>query len=250
VALIRIDNLSYTYPAGSTPALDGLSLSVDKGEYLAVVGANGSGKSTFARCLNGLVRPPRGTISIAGLDPADPHDLRGIRRKLSLVFQSPVDQLVASVAEEDVAFGLENLGIPRARMIVSVEEALVAVGLLEERARPPRFLSAGQQQRLAVAGAMVMNPDCIVFDEATAMIDPAGREAILGLMDMLVSRGMAIIHITHDMDEAARAGRVVVLAGGKLVFSGTPAGLFARTDLAALLPGTSPGSCYGQSLWP
>ncbi len=234
MVLIRVDKLSYTYPTGTTPALNGLSLSVDKGEYLAVVGANGSGKSTLARCLNGLLRPPPGTISVDGLDPADPQSLRDIRKRLSLVFQSPPDQLVASVAEEDVAFGLENLGVPRIQMVPRVEEALAAVDLLPERSRPPRFMSAGQQQRLAVAGVLVMTPDCIVFDEATAMIDPAGREVILGLLDTLVSRGIAIIHVTHDMAEAARATRVVVLAEGRLAFSGTPAALFARDDLAAM----------------
>jgi energy-coupling factor transport system ATP-binding protein len=234
VALIRVNKLTYTYPSGTTAALDGLTLSLDKGEYLAVVGANGSGKSTLARCLNGLLCPPPGTVSVAGLDPSDPANLHAIRKRLSLVFQSPPDQLVASVAEEDVAFGLENLGVPRLQMISRVEEALKAVDLLSERTRPPRFMSAGQQQRLAVAGVLAMAPDCIVFDEATAMIDPAGREAILGLIDDLVPRGIAIIHVTHDMAEAARAGRVVVLSEGKLVFSGTPSSLFARDDLSTM----------------
>jgi energy-coupling factor transport system ATP-binding protein len=234
MALIRVDNLSYTYPSGTSLALDNLSLSVDQGEYLAIVGANGSGKSTLARCLNGLLHPNPGSISIDGLDPADPSSLREIRTRLSLVFQSPPDQLVASVAEEDVAFGLENLGVPRTRMVVKVEEALRAVDLFSERERPPRFMSAGQQQRLAVAGALVMSPKCIVFDEATAMIDPAGREAILKLMDDLVAEGIAIIHITHDMTEAARAERVVVLSEGKVAFVGTPADLFLRNDLEQL----------------
>ena len=234
MALIRVNRLSYTYPSSTSPALDDLSLSVDHGEYLAIVGANGSGKSTLARCLNGLLLPDPGSITIDGLDPADPSSLREVRKRLSLVFQSPPDQLVASVAEEDVAFGLENLGVPRASMLARVEEALKAVDLLSERARPPRFMSAGQQQRLAVAGALVMAPECIVFDEATAMIDPAGREAILGLMDDLVAKGIAVIHITHDMTEAARAKRVVVLASGRLVFSGTPAALFSRSDLDVL----------------
>ena len=167
MALIRVNSLSYTYPSSTSPALDDLSLSVDHGEYLAIVGANGSGKSTLARCLNGLLLPDPGRITIDGLDPADPSSLREVRKRLSLVFQSPPDQLVASVAEEDVAFGLENLGVPRASMLARVEEALKAVDLLSERARPPRFMSAGQQQRLAVAGALVMAPECIVFDEAT-----------------------------------------------------------------------------------
>jgi energy-coupling factor transport system ATP-binding protein len=234
VALIQVNSLTYTYPSGSSPALDQLSLSVERGEYVAVVGANGSGKSTLARCLNGLLRPDPGTVCIDGLDPSDPANLREVRKRLGLVFQSPPDQLVASVAEEDVAFGLENLGVPAPLMRAKVKDALQAVGLLSERARPPRFMSAGQQQRLAVAGALVMDPQCIVFDEATAMIDPAGREAILGLMDELVAKGIAVIHVTHDMAEAARADRVIALAAGRLVFSGTPTELFARPDLAAM----------------
>ena len=233
MALIQVDKLSFTYPTGTKPALFDLSLSVDKGEYLAIVGANGSGKSTLVRCLNGLLRPPLGSISIDGLDPGDHKNLLDIRKRLSLVFQSPPDQLVASVVEEDVAFGLENLGMSRAQMVPRVEEALKAVNLLGERSRPPRFLSAGQQQRLAVAGVLAMRPACIVFDEATAMIDPVGRVSILALMDSLVSQGITIIHVTHDMAEAAKAARVVVLAEGSLVFSGAPSELFARTDLAA-----------------
>jgi len=234
MAIVSTDSLSYTYPGSLEPALSGVSLEIDEGDYIAIVGANGSGKSTFVRCLNGLLQPPAGAVSVAGADPSTPDGRTAARRVISLVFQSPPDQIVASVVEEDVAFGLENLGVPRPAMRDRVEAALVAVDLLEERTRSPRFLSAGQQQRLAVAGAIAMRPRVVAFDEATSMIDPMGRAAVLGLMDDLVAGGIAVIHVTHDMDEAARARRIAVLSEGRLVFLGSPAGLFASDRLDAL----------------
>ena len=232
--LVEVRNLSFSYPGAMVPAIDSLSFSVKAGEYLAVVGANGSGKSTLLRCLNGLLKPPAGAISVGGFDPSQPEHRLELRRRLSLVFQSPPDQIVASVAEEDVAFGPENLGLPKAEMDRRVEDALRVTGLLAERKRPPRFLSAGQQQRLAVAGALAMDPECIVFDEATAMIDPSGRAELLDLIDSLVASGKAVIHITHDMEEASRAQRVLALASGSLRYDGDPQGLFSRADLAEL----------------
>jgi len=234
MALVTLNSLCYTYPGSAVPALSGVSLEVEAGDYLAIVGANGSGKSTLVRCLNGLLVPPAGAVSVAGADPACPAGRVAARKALSLVFQSPPDQIVASVVEEDVAFGLENLGVPRAEMRGRVVEALGAVELLEERSRSPRFLSAGQQQRLAVAGAIAMRPRVVAFDEATSMIDPVGRKAVLALMDDLVARGIAVIHVTHDMDEAARARRVAALSEGRLVFLGTPATLFASDMLDGL----------------
>ncbi len=225
--LVRVEGLSYTYPSAGEPALSGVSLTLGEGDYLAVVGANGSGKSTLVRCLNGLCVPPPGAVSVAGADPATAEGRRAARRALSLVFQSPQDQIVASIVEEDVAFGLENLGVPRDEMRARVSLALKAVGLYDERARAPRFLSAGQQQRLAVAAAMAMRPRLVAFDEATAMIDPAGRRDILGLMDELAASGIAVVHVTHDMDEAARARRLLALDGGRVAFDGTPAAFFA-----------------------
>lgn len=231
MALIELNSLSYTYPGSSEPALFDISLDIGEGDYVAVVGANGSGKSTLVRCLNGLLSPPPGSVSVAGADPSDLLGRVAARKALSLVFQSPPDQIVASVVEEDVAFGLENLGLPRPEMRERVREALERVDLLAERARSPRFLSAGQQQRLAVAGAIAMRPRVVAFDEATSMIDPVGRKAVLALMDELVASGIAVIHVTHDMDEAARARRVVALSDGRLVFNGSPAGLFASAGL-------------------
>jgi len=234
MALVTLNSLAYTYPGSAVPALSGVSLEIEAGDYLAIVGANGSGKSTLVRCLNGLLVPPAGAVSVAGADPSCPAGRVAARKALSLVFQSPPDQIVASVVEEDVAFGLENLGVPRAEMRGRVVEALSAVELLDERSRSPRFLSAGQQQRLAVAGAIAMRPRVVAFDEATSMIDPVGRHAVLALMDDLVASGIAVIHVTHDMDEAARAHRVAVLSEGRLVFMGTPAALFASDTLDGL----------------
>ncbi|TFG80061.1 MAG: ATP-binding cassette domain-containing protein [Spirochaetales bacterium] len=234
MALIEVRSLTFSYPTSAAPVLSGIDLSIEAGEYVAVVGANGSGKSTLARCLNGLLKPPVGSVNIGGFDPALPNQVFDVRKQLSLVFQSPPDQIVASVVEEDVAFGLENLGIPKPEMDRRVDRALTVTGLLSERRRPPRFLSAGQQQRLALAGALAMEPGCIVFDEATAMIDPAGRVAILDLMDELAGSGTSIVHITHDMAEAARASRIVVLAAGKIAHDGSAVSLFSRHDLISL----------------
>lgn len=230
--LVAVQSLSYTYPGAVAPALSGITLALEPGEYLAVVGPNGSGKSTLIRCLNGLIVPPPHTVLVDGFDPAEPEGRAGARKALSVVFQSPLDQIVASVVEEDVAFGLENLGVPSDDMHVRVDEALDAVDLVSERRRSPRFLSAGQQQRLAVAGAWAMRPRVIAFDEATSMIDPNGRSAIMHLMDELVARGITVIHVTHDMDEAARARRIVVLSDGRLVFDGAPERLFSSGTLA------------------
>ncbi len=229
---LTVKDLSYTWPGSDRPALNSLSFSVSQGEYIAVVGANGSGKSTLSRCINGLVIPPAESISVFGMDPSVSESRTEIRSRVAVVFQSPQDQIVSSVVEEDAAFGLENLGIAHDEMHERVEKALRATGLWNERARPTRFLSAGQQQRLAIAGVLAMSPSCIIFDEATSMIDPAGRKDVLARLDALVASGICVLHITHDMDEAARARRVLVLSQGSLVFDGSPADLFKR-DVSA-----------------
>jgi len=244
--LIEIRSLSYTYPGSSIPALAEVSLEVRDGEYLALAGANGSGKSTLIRCLNGLVAPPPGTVRVDGLDPSLPEERRLVRRSLALVFQSPPDQIVASVVEEDVAFGLENLGVPRPEMVGRVEAVLAELGLRDERTRPTRFLSAGQQQRLAVAGALVLRPRHLAFDEATSMIDPSGRAEILDRMDALAASGTTVIHVTHDMDEAARARRVVALSEGGVAFDGSPEELFRLGNLASL--GLKPPRAWSLAL--
>lgn len=225
--LISVNELCFSYPDSRRPALDHVSLCVKRGEHLALCGANGSGKTTLGRCIIGLCKPDPSTIVVDGnLDPADPSSLFAIRQKIGMVFQSPQDQLVASIVEEEVAFGLENLGLPSQEMEARITEVLEQLGLSAVRTRPCRFLSAGQQQRLAIASVLAMRPQCIIFDEATAMIDPHGRASILSIMDELNARGFTIIHITHDMEEAARARRVVVINGGRLVFDGSPQKLF------------------------
>ncbi|MBL8966444.1 MAG: ATP-binding cassette domain-containing protein, partial [Spirochaetaceae bacterium] len=225
--LIEVSSVSFTYPESTKPAVDRVSLSVAPGEYLAILGANGSGKSSLLRLLNGQRLPDSGTVRVAGHDAADPAKAHAVRGALTLVFQSPPDQIVSSVVEEDVAFGPENLGLPRAEIERRVEEALEAAGLAEERRRPTHSLSAGQQQRLAIAGALAMRPACVAFDEATSMLDPPARAAVLDIMDALAARGVAVIHVTHDMAEAARAARVIVMEGGRVTFSGSPSELFA-----------------------
>jgi len=224
--LISLESVSFSYDNADAPALDAISLGIAAGEYLAVVGANGSGKSTLLRLLNGLRPAASGRVLVDGMDASQPANARAVRSTVSLVFQSPPDQIVASVVEEDVAFGPENLGLSRSEIASRVTEALEAVGLAEERRRPPHFLSAGQQQRLAVAGALAMKSRCVAFDEATAMLDPPSREAILSLMDALVAKGVAVVHVTHDMSEAVRAGRLVALDAGRIVFDGGPEEFF------------------------
>lgn len=231
MTILSANKLNFSYPGAQDRALKDISLSVEAGQYVAVLGANGSGKSTLARCLNGLLVAPAGALRVFGLDPSLPANRQAVRRQLAMVFQSPPDQIVASVVEEDVAFGLENLGVRREDMLLRVKDALASVGLSAEAKRPPRFLSSGQQQRLAVAGVIAMRPRCVIFDEATSMIDPAGRRDILDILDGLVASGTAVLHITHDMAEAARAVRVLVLSQGRLVFDGTPAELFSRPEL-------------------
>ena len=236
--LIELESVSYAYPEAERPAVDSVSLSVEAGEYLAVLGANGSGKSSLLRLLNGQRRPASGSVRVAGLDASDPENAHRVRSLLALVFQSPPDQIVSSVVEEDVAFGPENLGLPRGEIGLRIEEALAAAGLSEERRRPTHSLSAGQQQRLAIAGALAMRPACVAFDEATSMLDPPSRAAVLDIMDGLAARGVAVIHVTHDMAEAARASRVVVLSAGRIAFEGSPEELFAAP--ASGEPGARP----------
>jgi len=241
---VHISGLTYTYAGEGTTlpvtALSSVSLDIQAGEYVALVGANGSGKSTLARHLNSLLLPTAGDVWIEGHNTRDPTHLRGIRSAVGMVFQSPEDQLVATIVEEDVAFGPENLGVPEDELPHRVREALQAVDMWEHRDRPPHLLSAGQQQRVAIAGALAMRPRCLVLDEATAMLDPAGRRELLQLLDDLHAAGLTIVAITHHMDEATRAGRVIVLHQGQIAIDGSPADVFADagrlTELRLDLP--------------
>jgi energy-coupling factor transport system ATP-binding protein len=230
-ALIEIDNVSYDYslPNGKKHrALDQISLAVQEGEYVAILGANGSGKTTLARHLNGLLLPSEGQIRVSGLDTRDMRTLNQVRALVGMVFQYPEDQIVATVVEEDVAFGMENLGLPPAEIRSGVESALRQVGMWEARQRPAYLLSAGQQQRVALAGVLGTRSRCIIFDEATAMLDPAGKRAVLEQIQRLNQAGITILTITHSMAEAAKAGRVVVLERGRLILDGPPASVFSQ----------------------
>jgi len=250
--LLDIQDLYHTYTladAHTLPALRGVSLRITAGEYVAIVGANGSGKSTLARHLNALLLPTQGQVLVAGRDTRKRAHLRDIRRTVGMVFQHPEDQLVATVVEEDVAFGPENLGLPPDEIAARVRAALETVGLWDARQRPPHLLSAGQMQRAALAGVLAMRPRCIVFDEATSMLDPAGRRTVLALLDQLHAEGMTIVTITHQMEEAARAERLIVLHAGQVVCDATPRQVFADPDaLAAWGLGLPPAAALAHTL--
>lgn len=232
-AVIDVDNLSHTYalPSGEpVRALRGISLAIDSGEYVAVIGRNGSGKSTLARHLNALLLPTAGSVHVDGIDTRDRARVRDVRRRVAMVFQDPDNQIVATVVEEDVAFGPENLGIPRPEIRQRVDDALRIVGLAEYGSRAPHRLSVGQRQRLAIAGAIAMTPSDLVLDEATAMLDPGGRRNVLDIVRQLNATGMTIISITHFMSEAVEADRVIVLDAGEVVMDGPTVEVFSRSD--------------------
>ena len=233
--LLEIKNATYTYPAfegeNPVPAVDRVSLCVNDGDFVAILGSNGSGKSTLAKLMNGIFLPAKGSVKVAGMDTADDAHINDIRRKAGLVFQNPDNQIVSTIVEEDCAFGPENLGIPPAEIRQRVDEALKAVGLYEYRKREPHKLSGGQKQRLAIAGMLAMRPRLLILDEPTAMLDPQGRREVLRtLAELRRQHGIAIIMITHYMNEAALADRVVVMEGGRITLDGTPREVFARRE--------------------
>jgi energy-coupling factor transport system ATP-binding protein len=230
--LIEVKDLSYVHPhAGqaSLPALQNITFSIEEGELVALVGANGSGKTTLARHLNSLLVPAAGmgSVLITGYDTRQKSDYSTIRTAVGMVFQSPEDQIVGMTVEEDVAFGPENLGIAPAEIRRRVSAALETVDMEQARMRPPHQLSAGQMQRVALAGILAMRPRCIIFDEATSMLDPQGRRDVMDLLLQLNHEGLTIIYITHFMEEAARARRVIALSQGRIVLDGTPAEVFS-----------------------
>jgi energy-coupling factor transporter ATPase len=226
--LITCDNVEFSYapapdapaPAGDIRVLRGVSLSILPGEHVAIIGPNGSGKSTLARHLNALLRPASGSVRVRGMDTRNPAHTRAIRQTVGMVFQHPDSQMVATIVEEDVAFGPENLGVPHAELRRRVREVLELVGMWDARDRPPHLLSAGQKQRVAIAGVLAMQPECVVLDEATSLLDPRGRADIGQIVLTLKRRGTAIVSITHVMSEAAAADRVVVLHQGAILLAG------------------------------
>ena len=212
-------------------ALDGVSLDIEKGSFVAVVGMNGSGKSTLAKCLNGLLLPTAGSVMVDGFDTADDATIWDIRRRVGMVFQNPDNQLVSAIVEDDVAFGPENLGIEPAEIRRRVDDALKRVGMYDKKDRGAHMLSGGQKQRIAIAGAIAMKPDCIVFDEPTAMLDPKGRDGVMSIIRDLNAEGITCILITHFMEEAQQADRIIVLKKGKLLCDRTPAQLFSDREM-------------------
>ncbi len=215
--------------------LDRITLGIKKGEYVAILGHNGSGKSTFAKLLNMIHTPDSGKIYIDGVDITSDEmtekDIYDIRRKVGMVFQNPDNQLVATIVEEDVAFGPENLGIPSAEIRKRVDEALAIVGMSEYVRHEPHRLSGGQKQRIAIAGVIAIMPECIIFDEATAMLDPSGRADVMKTIERLNKEmGVTVIHITHNMNEAALADRIIVINEGRIAMTGTPREIFSQVD--------------------
>ncbi len=227
---IKTENLTYTYEDCIIPAVHGVNLSFKKGEYTAIIGHNGSGKSTLSKLLCGILTPTEGSVTVDGNDTKDEEKLFFIREKCGMVFQNPDNQIVSSVVEEDVAFAPENLGRTPGDIRKAVDDALAAVGMTEYAKHSTYKLSGGQKQRVAIAGILAMNPDCIVFDEATAMLDPAGRKEIAFAMRELNRRGITVITVTHHMNEAAMADRVIVMNSGTVAMDGTPEDVFARVD--------------------
>ena len=233
--MIETKELTYTYPApeGETnpPALRGVSVAIEKGSFTVVLGHNGSGKSTFAKHLNAVLLPCGGAVYVEGMDTRDERMLLEIRRRTGMVFQNPDNQIVANVVEEDVAFGPENLGVPTAEIRRRVDDALAAVGMEQFARHAPHLLSGGQKQRIAIAGILAMEPECIVLDEATAMLDPAGRREVIDTVRRLNrERGITVVLITHHMAEAENADRVIVMNDGQVAMDGAPHDVFAQVD--------------------
>lgn len=229
--LIEIRNLTHVYnpgAPGAVVALNGITLTIDRGEFVAIVGANGSGKSTLAKHFNALLLPTEGEVLVDGLNTRDRSAVWEIRQRVGMVFQNPDNQLVATVVEEDVAFGPENLGLPPAQIVQRVEEALRIVDMAASRRHAPHRLSGGQKQRVAIAGILAMRPQCLVLDEATTMLDPQGQHEVLETVKRLNAEGITVIHITHTMEEAAECRRVIALSDGRVALDGPPEEVFAR----------------------
>ncbi len=232
--ILKTENLTFRYTTaeGAAPTvLDGLTLSVRRGEFVAVLGHNGSGKSTLAKHFNAILLPSGGKAYVDGMDTCDENLLLDIRRRVGMVFQNPDNQIVASVVEEDVAFGPENLGVPSEEIRTRVDSALAAVGMTEYARHAPHLLSGGQKQRVAIAGVLAMRPECIVLDEPTAMLDPAGRREVLDTVKRLNrEQGITVVLITHHMDEAAQADRLIVMHDGHIMADDSPEQVFQNVD--------------------
>ncbi|MHC1724078.1 MAG: energy-coupling factor transporter ATPase [Aminipila sp.] len=232
--IIKIENLQFYYNREAdqllVEAIKNVSLEVEKGHFIAIIGKNGSGKSTLAKNINALLLPSSGTVYVKGFDTKNDDHIWDIRQAAGMVFQNPDNQLVSSIVEDDVAFGPENLGIAPEEIRQRVDSALKAVNMYEHRKKAPHLLSGGQKQRIAIAGVIAMMPDCIVFDEPTAMLDPKGRAGVMEIINKLHSEGITVILITHFMEEAANADRVIIMDKGNIILDGAPVEIFSEVE--------------------
>ncbi len=233
--MIKTQDLAFTYPGTedqvNTRALRGVDVTIERGSFVVILGHNGSGKSTLAKTFNAVLLPSGGKVYVEGMDTMDESLLLEIRRRVGMVFQNPDNQIVANVVEEDVAFAPENLGVPSAEIRKRVDDALEAVGMTQFVKHAPHLLSGGQKQRIAIAGVLAMKPECIVLDEATAMLDPVGRREVLAAVEKLNrEQGITVVLITHHMNEAEHADRVIVMNDGLVVMDGKPREVFTRKE--------------------
>ena len=230
-SIIDVQDVRFRYdPEQPGYAVDGVSMQVRRGEFVAVLGANGCGKSTLAKHFNAILLPEKGTVLVEDMDTRTEDHLYDIRQKVGMVFQNPDNQIVATIVEEDVAFALENLGVPAPEIRERIDESMKLAGIYEQKDKAPHKLSGGQKQRVAIAGVIAMRPDCLVLDEATAMLDPRGRRQVMKTIRQLREAGISIVAITHYMEEAAQADRVLVMSRGRIVMEGTPEQVFSQTE--------------------
>ena len=230
--IIEVENLTLEYirdeEGNKVKALDDISFSIEEGSFVSVIGRNGSGKSSLSKCLNGLLIPTSGKVTVNGFSTSDEEHILDIRQSCGMVFQNPDNQLVSSIVEDDIAFGPENLGIDPLEIRERVDNALKSVDMEAFKDRPPHLLSGGQKQRIAIAGVLAMKPKCIIFDEPTAMLDPKGRKEIMKIINELHKEGITVILITHFMEEAIKGERIIVLKNGKIILDGTPKEVFSN----------------------
>lgn len=231
--IITVENLAYAYPdldgQKGTRVFENLNLTIESGSFVAILGTNGCGKSTLAKHFNSILLPSGGKVYVDGIDTSDLTRIMAVRRCVGMVFQNPDNQIVATVVEEDVAFALENLGVPTGEMRTRVDDAMKLAGIYEQRNKAPHKLSGGQKQRVAIAGVIAMRPDCLILDESTAMLDPRGRAQVMKTIRNLRDAGISIVSITHYMEEAAQADRILVMSRGRIVMEGTPEQVFSQT---------------------
>ena len=246
--VIKFENVSFSYPDDPEPVIRDVSIGVEAGSFIAVLGHNGSGKSTIAKLCNAILTPTEGRVTVKGMDTREEKNLFDVRRTVGMVFQNPDNQIVASVVEDDVAFAPENLGLEPAEIRRRVDDALRRVGMYDHRLHAPHLLSGGQKQRIAIAGVLAMQPEILVLDEPTAMLDPLGRHEVLATVEELRrDTGMTVLLITHHMDECVNADRVIVISDGEIALDGTPGEVFAQVEIMRSLGLDVPATT--ETLW-